>query len=66
MAAVRRTMGEGERAALPPSEPCVDGEDASINDVTNLKVGDAPHGVVLDAHREVRVKLYTGRVRVPH
>ncbi|KAF7797038.1 hypothetical protein EIP86_008230 [Pleurotus ostreatoroseus] len=62
--AVRRTMGEGEgdKATLPPSEPSVDAEDASINDITNLRVGDAPHGVVLDAHREVRVKLYTGRV----
>ena len=39
----------------------VEMEDASMYDVTQtLKGGDG--GVVLDAHREVRVKLYIGQV----
>ena len=35
-------------------------EDASLYDVTQALGGDV--GVILDAHREVRVKLYLGQV----
>lgn len=40
----------------------MDSEEASINDTT--RTPDATNGIVLNADREVRVKLYMGRVRI--
>ncbi|KAH9916723.1 phosphatases II [Epithele typhae] len=47
----------GERKSV---DVAPEGEDASVDDVTQTLKGDG--GVVLDAHREVRVKLYLGQV----
>ncbi len=41
--------------------PVVESEEASINDLTHTL--DTPDGVVLDANREIRAKLYMGQVR---
>ncbi|KAH9852533.1 phosphatases II [Lenzites betulinus] len=51
---------EAEEKAAPGSAPKVESEDASIYDATQTLKGDG--GVVLDAHRELRVKLYLGQV----
>ncbi|KAI0635264.1 phosphatases II [Trametes polyzona] len=51
---------EAEEKAAPTSTPNVESEDASIYDATQALKGDG--GVVLDAHRELRVKLYLGQV----
>ncbi|KAI0827036.1 phosphatases II [Trametes gibbosa] len=51
---------EAEGKAAPSSAPNVDSEDASIYDATQTLKVDG--GVVLDAQRELRVKLYLGQV----
>ncbi|KAI0372044.1 phosphatases II [Pilatotrama ljubarskyi] len=51
---------EAEEKAPSGDAANVESEDASIYDTTQTLKGDG--GVVLDAHRELRVKLYLGQV----
>ncbi len=57
-----KTQGDNATAngTRPKDNSIAEGEDASLYDVTQTLKADG--GVVLDAHREVRAKLYLGQV----
>ncbi len=57
-----KTQGDNTTASgtRPKDNSIAEGEEASLYDVTQTLKADG--GVVLDAHREVRAKLYFGQV----
>ena len=57
------SAGKGDENADPSRTAGLETEDASLYDVTQTLKTDG--GVVLDAHRELRVKLYLGQVSGP-
>jgi len=50
----------GEEKGLEP--PGIKSETASVNDVATEVLSDAVGGIIVDANRELRAKLYTGQV----